>query len=251
MIRKKTQIHLGGTARSPEDVIALHELGLEFAEIPITDAAKFSALKNKYQTLRKQLGMYYLCHGPQEGDPNNTNSLEEHYLPKLMHILSIMPELGMKLLTLHLWMDSRYVSQEAIEYKIEMLMRIIKTANDSGIMICLENLSERSIHLAKIFEAVPLLGLTLDLGHGQLLAKEHTSFSFMRNCPNKIKHIHLHDNRGGISQDDDLHLPVGDGIIDFEKIFQMLGTIDYKGTITMEMRPHEIKKCLAHVKKLL
>ncbi len=248
---KEHQIHLGGTARSPEDVNALHELGLQFAEIPITDPDKFYSLKDDYNALRKQLGLYYICHGPQEGDANDTETLEKAYLPKLMHILSIMPELDMKLLTLHLWMDARFVSQEAIAYKMDLLKRLSDKAKKEGIIICLENLSERSSHLAEIFQALPFLGLTMDLGHGQLLAREHTSFGFMHHHPERIMHIHLHDNRGGLTADDDLHLPVGDGIIDFEKIFQMLKQIEYKGTITLELIPHEIKKCLGYVKKLL
>ena len=34
------RIHLGGTARSPDDVIALYKLGLQFAEITIAGAGE-------------------------------------------------------------------------------------------------------------------------------------------------------------------------------------------------------------------
>ncbi len=247
----KNQIHLGGTARTPEDVIAIHELGLQFAEIPIRDPDNFTELKRDYRDLKKQLGTYYLCHGPQEGDANDIEALEKSYLPKLMRVIDIMPDLDMKRLTFHLWMDPRFISKEVIAYKTELLKRIVEKADDSGITVSLENLSEKPFHLAEVFDAYPQLGLTLDLGHGQLLSQEHTSYTFMRKYPDKIRHIHLHDNRGGISQDDDLHLPIGDGIIDFEKIFKMLRSINYKGTITMELRPHEIKKCLNRVKRLI
>lgn len=245
------QIHLGGTARSPKDVIAFHEMGLQFAEIPIADPDNFSNFKDDYKDLLERLDIYYLCHGPQEGDANDTAALENIYFPKLMNVISIMPELNMNLLTFHLWMDSRFVSKEVIEYKTGLLNKIMARANNAGITACLENLSEKPFHLAEVFDAFPQLGLTLDLGHGQLLSKEHTSFAFMHKYPDRIKHIHLHDNRGGISHNDDLHLPVGDGIIDFENIFKMLKLIDYKGTITMELRPREIKKCLGYVKRLL
>jgi sugar phosphate isomerase/epimerase len=248
---KNNKIHLGGTARSPEDVISLYELGLKFAEIPITNLEAFSALKGDYRSLMERLPFYYLCHGPQEGNPNDMETLGNAYLPELMRILSIMPELDMRLLTLHLWMDSRFVSREAIAYKTGLLKRVIDRASDSGITICVENLSESSMLLADIFKALPLLGLTLDLGHGELLSKENTSLGFMTRYPERIKHVHLHDNRGGDSQNDDLHLPVGDGIIDFGKIFKELKAIGYSGTITLELRPREIRKCLDHVKKLL
>ena len=38
---RNTEIHLGGTARSQEDVLSLSNLGLNFAEIPITQPEKF------------------------------------------------------------------------------------------------------------------------------------------------------------------------------------------------------------------
>lgn len=244
-------IHLGGTARSPEDVIAIHELGLQFAEIPITDPDKFSDLKKNFMTLKERLGIYYLCHGPQEGDANDIEALENVYLPKLMHVIDIMPDLDMKFLTFHLWMDSRFVAKRPLEHKIDLVGRILEKADDAEITVCLENLSEKPIHLAKAFELFPSLGLTLDLGHGQLLSKEHTAFGFIRTFPERIKHIHLHDNRGGISHNDDLHLPIGEGTIDFATIFKWLREINYKGTITMELRPHEMKKSLSPVNNLL
>jgi sugar phosphate isomerase/epimerase len=247
---EKNQIHLGGTARSIDDVKTLCGLGLQFAEIPIIDPNNFKVLKEEFLALKKELGIYYLCHGPREGDPNNLKDLENEYLPKLMQILSIMPELDMTLLTLHLWMDPRFVSQKAIVYKIGLLKRLIERAEDAGITICLENLSESAAHLAEVFSFLRLLKLTLDLGHAQLLSKHNTSHEIIEKYPERIKHIHLHDNRGGDSPDDDLHLPVGDGIIDFKGIFQRLNAMRYQGTITLELKPHEIKKCLGRVKLL-
>ena len=248
---KRDRVHLGGTARRPEDVVTFHELGLQFAEIPIAVPEEFDTFKGRYQALREQLQMYYLCHGPQEGEPNNTEELEISYLPKVIKILSIMPELGMKLLTLHLWLDPRFVRQDSIDYKTGLLKRIIERACDLGITVCLENLSESATHLAGIFETLPLLNLTLDMGHAELLSGENTSLGFILRHPEKIKHIHLHDNLGGNSPDDDLHLPVGDGTIDFEKIFRDLHSIRYHGTITLELQPEEIRKCLGYVKQLL
>ena len=45
------------------------------------------------------------------------------------------------------------------------------------------------------------------------------------NYPERIKHIHLHDNLGGDSEKDDLHLPVGQGNINFREIFQGLNDV--------------------------
>jgi len=246
----KNKVQLGGTARSPEDVESLHGLGLQFAEIPITDPKKFSSYKTDYKALKEKLGIFYLSHGPREGDPNDIKALKNVYLPKLRYILSIMPELDMKLLTIHLWLDPRFVSEDAISYKIGLLERVLTRAEDLGITICLENLSETATNMERVFNALPLLQLTLDIGHAQLLSEENTSFGFMTRYPERIKHIHLHDNRGGDSPEDDLHLPVGEGTIDFEKIVKELNVIGYNGTISLELKPWEIKKCLGYVKQI-
>ena len=250
-MRNLTNIHLGGTARSSDDVIRLNELGLQFAEIPIIKPEQFLHRIGDYIARREDLGIYYLCHGPREGDPNNTDTLEKTYLPKLMQILSIMPQMGMRLLTIHLWLDPRFVTPELITYKIGFLKRVLQRAGDSDITICIENMSENAEQMAPIFDALPSLKFTLDLGHAQLLSNQNTSFGFMEKFPDRIKHIHLHDNLGGDSQTDDLHLPVGKGAVDFEGIFSKLNQIGYDGTMTLELKPAEIKENLGTVKQLL
>jgi sugar phosphate isomerase/epimerase len=247
----RNKIHLGGTARSPEHVVALYDLGLQFAEIPITNVDSFLAYEDTYRTLKEDLGLYYVCHGPREGDPNDTEALEKTYLPKLIQILSVMPHLDMRLLTIHLWLDPRFVTRESIVFKIGILKRLIERAQGRGITVCLENLSETAAHLSGVFNAVPHLNLTLDMAHSQLLSKQNTSYGFMEQYPDKIKHLHVHDNYGGDSPGDDLHLPVGEGVVNFEGIFQKLAEIGYGRTITLELRPSEIRKCLSYVKKLV
>ena len=247
----RDKIHLGGTARSPEQVVALNDLGLQFAEIPITNPDSFLAHEDAYRTLKDDLGLYYLCHGPREGDPNDTEALEKTYLPKLVQILSVMPNLDMRLLTIHLWLDPRFVTRESIAYKIGILKRIIERAKCMGITICLENLSENATHLSSVFKALPDLHLTLDLAHAQLLSKQNTSYGFFKAYPERIKHIHMHDNYGGDSPEDDLHLPVGEGIVDFKRIFQKLRKTGYRRTLTLELGAPEIRKCISYVKKLV
>ena len=245
------KIRLGGTARAPDDVISLHGLGLDFAEIVISDPIGFYAVQDEYRAISRSTGLFYLCHGPKEGNPNDILTLETVYFPGLLRVLSIMPELDMRLLTVHLWMDSRFVSKQTITYKIGFLERLVAKAEGRGLSVCIENLSEHASDLAEVFASVPLLNLTLDLGHAELLSSENTSFGFLEKFPERIKHIHLHDNFGGSSAEDDLHLPVGEGKIDFEKIFEKLRGVNYEGTITLELRPGQIESCLGYVRALI
>jgi sugar phosphate isomerase/epimerase len=190
-IKKKLEIALGGTARNPVDIEVLHNLRLKFAEIPISNTTKFKKNINEYLKLKERTGFYYLCHGPREGNPNNINSLEKDYLPHVLEILEIMPILNMSLLTLHLWMDRRFVKTKVIDFKVELLRKIISKAREKRILICLENLSENWHDLEVAFDNLPLLNLTLDVGHGQLLREENTSFNIIKRYPDRIRHIHL------------------------------------------------------------
>jgi sugar phosphate isomerase/epimerase len=245
------RIDLGGTARSPQDVTALHELGLQFAEIPIADASKFSGELHAYQELKHRLGLYYVCHGPREGDPNDIDALEKEYLPKVLQIFPLMQRLGMRLLTIHLWLDHRFVREKTIQYKIDLLKRIVTAASESNTTVCLENLSETPDDTEDAFRETPLLRMTLDLGHAQLFTEVNRSHDFLDRFPERVKHIHIHDNRGGQSPLDDIHLPPPEGIIDFESIFIRLRQVHYSGTMTLELKPDEIRKCLPYVKRLI
>jgi len=101
------------------------------------------------------------------------------------------------------------------------------------------------------FREIPSLRMTLDLGHGELLCEKNRSMGFIEKVPERIQHIHLHDNRGGTSHTDDLHLPPGQGVIDFKGLFEALHRIRYDRTVTLELKPHEIRQCLTYVSELV
>lgn len=245
------KIDLGGTARSPEDVTSLFDLGLRFAEIPISHPSKFLPLVPVYEALQKKLGLYYLCHGPKEGDPNDVETLNQVYLPKVFELFPIMKSLSMRVLTIHLWLDQRFVKKHALESKLDLLRKMVEKAAEESIMVCIENLSEEEKDLEPAFREIPSLRMTLDLGHGELLCEKNRSMGFIEKFPERIKHIHLHDNRGGDSHTDDLHLPPGEGVIDFKGLFEALHRIHYDRTVTLELKPHEIRHCLTYVSELV
>ncbi len=245
------KIDLGGTARSPEDVTSLFDMGLRFAEIPISNPAKFLPLVPIYDSLHKKLGIHYLCHGPKEGDPNDVETLNRVYLPKVFELFPIMQTLSMSLLTIHLWLDRRFVKKNALESKLDILRRMVEKAAECSITVCIENLSEEAVDLEPAFKEIPSLMMTLDLGHGELLCEKNRSLGFIERFPGRVKHVHLHDNRGGNSHTDDLHLPPGEGVIDFKGLLGALSRIGYDRTVTLELKPHEIRKCLAYVTELV
>jgi sugar phosphate isomerase/epimerase len=89
------------------------------------------------------------------------------------------------------------------------------------------------------------------MGHAQILAKTNRSRGILEAFPDRVRHLHVHDNRGGQTPGDDLHLPIGEGAIDFLPLFGKLREIEYSGTMTLELRPEEIARCLGTLKGLL
>ncbi len=75
------------------------------------------------------------------------------------------------------------------------------------------------------------------LGHANLYSAENKSLSIIKKLGKSIRHVHLHDNFGGDSPKADLHLPIGEGNVDFGSIFKALLKIDYNRTITLEVKP--------------
>lgn len=244
-------VDLGGSAKSPQDVRELHALGLAFAEVAVTNPFTFPGLAAEYRKLKETLGLYYLCHGPREGDPNDVRALESEFFPKILRLLPLMHQLDMVVLTLHLWLDRRYIKEEVLSFKVDLLRRIVEEASKIGIVVCIENLSEEAQDMARALNDIPDLMMTLDLGHAELLCEKNRSMGFIERFPGRIQHIHLHDNRGGDSPKDDLHLPLGKGVIDFKSVFEALGAIQYDRTVTLELKPYEIKQCLAHASGLV
>ena len=148
--------------------------------------------------------------------------------------------LGATLLTIHFNVDSRWLPPETVQGKIDLLAKVVEWGSELAVQVNLENLSEASEELEKALIAVPGLGLTLDVGHAMLTHETSTAPEIIRRLFDRISHLHLHDNLGGKSVRDDLHLIPGDGKVAFAELFGMLKKRGYNKTATLELAPHEM-----------
>jgi sugar phosphate isomerase/epimerase len=170
-------------------------------------------------------------------------------LPRINSLSDWAQKLDISLFTIHFWLDGRFIQKEIILQKIILLKEMFDYASSKGIVLSIENLSESSKDLSATFEQISGLGFTLDIGHGELLAESNTAYGFIENYPNRIKHVHAHDNRGGNSPVDDLHLPIGEGIIDYSSILRKLRDAGYDHTITLEINPSELPQGKMEIEK--
>jgi sugar phosphate isomerase/epimerase len=101
--------------------------------------------------------------------------------------------------------------------------------------------------MGDLLDAVPELGLHLDIGHCNLQVATNTATEIIRTYGPRIKHVHIHDNKGGYA---DLHLPLGTGTLDFINPLKALQTWGYDGTITLEVFSED-RQFLAYSREVL
>jgi sugar phosphate isomerase/epimerase len=235
-------VTIGGRAHTLDEIKQVGDLGYPFAEINLDDPDTISRQIGELLELKQHYKLYYLAHYPNEGNPSDLKTLKEVFVPKVKKLIEFSPTLGIRKGTIHFWMDKRWASKEIISSKIKMLTELVEYASRHDMILCLENLTSRQESFCDYFKEIPALKMTMDIGHGQLLSNENTCFGFMEHLFDKIEHLHVHDNLGGTTVKDDLHLPLGEGIVDYPRIFSILKQKGYSSTITMEVKPAAMAK---------
>nr|MDO8099366.1 sugar phosphate isomerase/epimerase [Candidatus Njordarchaeota archaeon] len=137
---------------------------------------------------------------------------------------------------------------KAVEMAIKTLRNCVKVAQDNDVVICVENevprldtlpIADNPIVIPTIVEALnnEHVKTTCDVGHLALAASFY-GFDLttgIRLLKPYIKHIHLSDNNlipfpvGGTNRErglGDLHLPPGQGLIDFGDVMKTLNGVD-------------------------
>jgi len=128
-----------------------------------------------------------------------------------------------------------YERKYVIERNLQTIREVLLFARQAGVGLMIENLpgSFNSVRqLSGLLDGIPELGLHLDIGHANLLVDHNTSDDILATYGHRLRHVHLHDNKGGSS---DLHLPLGTGTVDTGHYVRSLKKCGYEGTITLEV----------------
>jgi sugar phosphate isomerase/epimerase len=122
-----------------------------------------------------------------------------------------------------------------VEKNIATLEELLPYARQRNIGLMVENLPgdfNTVRDLGELLDPLPDLGLHLDIGHANLLVVQSTVDELLSNYGKRLRHVHLHDNKGGAA---DLHLPLGTGTVDVRRAIRGLKAQGYDGTITLEV----------------
>src|SRR5918992_2038855 len=134
--------------------------------------------------------------------------------------LDAFAEAGVELVNIHPDQKVPLHSIDQIrDINAESIGRLAKEASQRGIRLMVENLDRLFSgpdDLGAVLAAVPDAGFHLDIGHANLrlgLGEANRTKSLLAALGDRLAHVHISDNRGG---EQDLHLPLGAGTIDWK-----------------------------------
>jgi sugar phosphate isomerase/epimerase len=135
---------------------------------------------------------------------------------------------------------------------VKSISKLHETAEKHGLNTAIENLPEKYGFIMrnpedfkKFYKETGLadVGIALDVGHANL---ENQTINFLRKLPDKIVHLHISDNMG----ENDQHLGIGYGKIDWQQLAETLREIVYDKTIVLETVEH-VEESLQKLRQLL
>ncbi len=163
-------------------------------------------------------------------------SLRRAAVSELKICLEAFAELGAEWMNLHPDRQAPFYDRKfIIDQNLQSLQELLPVARERRVGLMIENLpgSFNTVHqLGELLDAVPELGLHLDIGHANLMVEHNTTEEILAAYGQRLRHVHVHDNKGGST---DLHLPLGTGTVDTTHSIQVLQQTGYNGTITLEV----------------
>lgn len=222
-----------------EEIQWMADLGLDFIDLTLEppEAAvwKVDPEKIRHALEKHHLGAvghtaYYLpLASPFE-------SLRRAAVEECKLCLKVFAKVGVQWMNLH--PDGKaplHVDNFHIGRNIQSLRDLLPVSRDCGVGLMVENLPGKFntvTQLSTLLNAVPEVGLHIDIGHCNLMTEYNTADELLAKYGSRLRHVHLHDNKGGSA---DLHLPLGAGTIDVPHYVRSLKASGYDGTITLEV----------------
>jgi sugar phosphate isomerase/epimerase len=147
---------------------------------------------------------------------------------------------------------SMFYPGEDWKQNIKSIRLLHETAEEYGLNTAIENLPEKygfimrnPADFTKFYRETGLndVGIVLDVGHANL---EGEIENFLKKLPDKIVHIHVSDNTG----ENDQHLGIGYGKINWQRFAETLREIAYDKTVMVESAEH-VAESLKKLRQLL
>ncbi len=177
----------------------------------------------------------------------------------LIQAINLAGVLGASHITVHIgtffWFPvEKWMRKKALTRFISSISHVLEHCERNNVCLALENvvpipqgsdyyfLGDNVEDFHFLFERLdsPYVRFCLDIGHANMAEGPET---YIRNFNSKLITVHYHDNNGN----NDDHMPVNEGNIDWNSVTRTLVETDYKGPMISECRrvkPHESAQLL-------
>jgi sugar phosphate isomerase/epimerase len=198
-------------------------------------------------------GQETTIHGPfMDLNPGSTEPLlRQATMHRFHQALDAALILKPRIMVLHPGYDKwRYgESQDSwLKHSIDGWQEVLERVRSIGCTIAVENIfEEEPATLRALLEAIdsPLVRHCFDVGHWNLFGKVGMAEWFAE-LGDYIVEAHIHDNRG----ERDNHAPLGEGNIDFDLFFRLMGQYAPDAAWTIEAHSREaLERSLVNIRK--
>lgn len=203
--------------------------GFDFVDVNLNELDKVRREADAMLETARREGLFFAAHAPDLRVDNDEG------LAKINEAVRFAAIFRPRTITIHPILAPRSNTPEKLALKLREIGRLAEQAESYGARIACENTSEEAADMKELLDTLPGVMLTLDIGHSELLSDRNKSLDFINAYPERIGHVHIHDNIGGDTYHEDLHLPLGEGRIDFAPILRALKALRSEVTVTFEM----------------
>jgi len=224
------------------------KLGFDYTEIGIEEPYGTNEIlrrdKKKILAALKKNGMFALGHTSYWDDFGSMHTqVRNGWIKEGKAMIDTSAQLNIKLLNFHFYPGAAMIKKIPAGRKIYVnnfiaaMKELSAYAKKKGITLMLENIphGKRNPYTIKEFsyivKNVPNLMVHLDVAHAFIEGGNPRIDEYIKKFSNKLVHLHMHDNNG----EEDQHLPLGKGKINFKKVASSLKKINYDRTITFEV----------------
>jgi len=207
------------------------------------DESFLLAVNAKRKELKSAGIEVYQIHGPWRVPQDATDEDRAERFEKMTKAMVIAKYLGAKYMAVHPLMpygaDSPDNPEEIYAINKKYYTALANVAKNLGVTVCLENMPFRNFPLSSpraLGDFIRDIGseslkMCFDTGHANMF--EGSVGDMLREVSDLVKILHLHDNLG----DEDSHLPLYEGNIDWADFAEALFDIGFDGPVSLECSP--------------
>jgi sugar phosphate isomerase/epimerase len=197
-------------------------------------------------------GINVSVHGPlYDLNPGSQDTIIRDYTKfNFMRALNISSLLKARVVVFHLGFNPLIPSdyrEDWLATSLKTLRPVVNHAKRLGIIIAVENMFLSTPYLLKqVIDMIdsPNMRVCLDVGHVNVYSTVPLA-EWIDVLWEYVAKIHINDN----DAQNDLHLPFGEGNIDFQEVYRLIRKKGIKAQMTLEMTPEKLPQTLDYIRK--